>query len=61
MATFDPAFEMWLQTLRALGYDRLWITNNIEVLRKRYRDTKGAEMPRCPDPTPQPYDPYKGL
>lgn len=58
---FDAGLETWLQTLPTLGYDRLWIGNNIEVLKKRYHDTGGAPMPPCPEPPRAPYDPYKGL
>lgn len=57
----DPAFEIWLQALPGLGYPRLWIGNNIEALRKRYRDTQGAAMPQCPEPSRPAYDPYRGL
>ena len=61
MQTFDAGFETWLQTLPSLGYDRQWIRNNIVVLEVRYRDTGGAQMPPCPEPSRRRYDPYEGL
>ncbi|WP_138921273.1 hypothetical protein [Novosphingobium pentaromativorans] len=61
MTTFDPALEAWLKSLGSLGYPRDWVRNNMTVLVERFHKNGGAEMPRCPDPTPEPYDPYKGL
>ena len=61
METSDPAFELWLQALPALGYPRIWVRNNLAALQKRYRETGGAEMPPCPEPSPEPYDPYREL
>lgn len=42
-------FEVWLATLPALGYDRLWVTNNRASLLRRFRDNP-APMEPCPEP-----------
>lgn len=43
-------FEVWLRSLPPLGYDRLWVSNNLPALRQRFDDTGGAPMEPCPPP-----------
>ncbi|WP_235522979.1 hypothetical protein [Novosphingobium sp. Leaf2] len=57
----DAPFQTWLATLPALGYERIWISNNLPGLRKRFDDTGGAAMPACPAPPERARDRYEEL
>jgi hypothetical protein len=57
----DAPFEAWLAHLPALGYDRLWIGNNLPALRKRFQEDPGTRMPECPTPPERARDRYEEL
>lgn len=54
-------FDAWLAHLPALGYDRLWIGNNMPSLRKRFEADPQARMPECPAPPERSRDRYEEL
>lgn len=56
----DPAFEMWLNGLTEIGYDRDWCRRNIATLRKRF--DQGVNMQPCPPPpAPRARDRYEEI
>lgn len=57
----DAAFQAWLVSLTALGYDHLWISNNLPDLRRRFERDPSSRLPRCPEPTVRPRDRYEEI
>ena len=57
----NPAFETWLASLPALGYDRAWIGHNLPALRKRFVEMGDTPMPPCPPPPERQRDRYEEI
>lgn len=60
-SSIDPVFERWLTKLIPLGYDRLWISNNLPALRKRFEDDPNGTMPQCLPATVRVPDRYEEI
>lgn len=59
--TSSTDFQAWLNTLPALGYDRLWITNNVHSLRERFNADPSPMQPCPPPPEAKRRDRYAEL
>lgn len=57
----DPAFQAWLAQLPPLGYDRIWIGNNLPALRKRFDADPNGRMPECAPATVRVPDRYEEI